>query len=190
MRSAETQGGRAGYEGRRASRLSRGCTGRNRGASSVQGRGRENADWRVGRGEQRTGANMMVMSVTPETSQLRGWLKAFAPCRGPRVASMANTVGGGRRRAIAACTQRAGERAATADICGRGAGSAQRTHATLNIQRMLLTREVSQLSGWLKAVACCRGSQAGHTVRTGYEPGGGRPGGRARRARCVPGRGL
>ena len=30
---------------------------------------------------------------------------------------------------------------------------------------MFVTREVSQLSGWLKAVANCRGSQAGHTVR-------------------------
>ena len=28
-----------------------------------------------------------------------------------------------------------------------------------------MTRDVSQLSGWLKAVAYCRGSQAGHTVR-------------------------
>jgi hypothetical protein len=30
-----------------------------------------------------------------------------------------------------------------------------------------VTREVSQLSGWLKAFAFCRGSQAGHTVRGG-----------------------
>ena len=30
---------------------------------------------------------------------------------------------------------------------------------------MFVTRDVSQLSGWLKAVADCRGSQAGHTVR-------------------------
>ena len=28
-----------------------------------------------------------------------------------------------------------------------------------------MTRDVSQLSGWLKAVADWRGSQAGHTVR-------------------------
>ena len=32
---------------------------------------------------------------------------------------------------------------------------------------MSVTREVSQLSGWLKARAACRGSQAGHTVRGG-----------------------
>ena len=30
---------------------------------------------------------------------------------------------------------------------------------------MSVTAEVSQLSGWLKARASCRGSQAGHTVR-------------------------
>ena len=30
---------------------------------------------------------------------------------------------------------------------------------------MFVTRDVSQLSGWLKAVADWRGSQAGHTVR-------------------------
>ena len=46
---------------------------------------------------------------------------------------------------------------------------------TSNIQLISVTREVSQLSGWLKAVADCRGSQAGHTVRgAGCGPGGGR----------------
>jgi hypothetical protein len=33
------------------------------------------------------------------------------------------------------------------------------------MKSMLVTLEVSQLRGWLKAVAYCRGSQAGHTVR-------------------------
>ena len=32
------------------------------------------------------------------------------------------------------------------------------------MEYMSVTREVSQLSGWLKACAFCRGSQAGHTV--------------------------
>ena len=36
---------------------------------------------------------------------------------------------------------------------------------------MFVTREVSQLSGWLKAVASCRGAQAGHTVRGGLWAG-------------------
>ena len=36
---------------------------------------------------------------------------------------------------------------------------------------MCVTREVFQSSGWLKAYACCRGSQAGHTVRGGLRTG-------------------
>ena len=58
------------------------------------------------------------------------------------------------------------------------------------MENMFLTREVSQLSGWLKASACCRGSQARHTVRVGLRAGRRQ----ARRAilceRSVPGRGL
>ena len=49
---------------------------------------------------------------------------------------------------------------ATTDL--GGGGGEQRTS---NIQLMSVTPEVSQLSGWLKAVADWRGSQAGHTVR-------------------------
>ena len=36
---------------------------------------------------------------------------------------------------------------------------------TLNILPMFVTRDVSKLTGWLKAVAYCQGSQAGRTVR-------------------------
>ena len=36
---------------------------------------------------------------------------------------------------------------------------------TLNISRMLVTLEVSKLSGWLNANAPCRVSNGGHTVR-------------------------
>ena len=43
---------------------------------------------------------------------------------------------------------------------------------------IFVTLEVSQLRGWLKPVANCRGSQAGHTVRGGLRAGGGRRGGR------------
>ena len=43
---------------------------------------------------------------------------------------------------------------------------------TPNMCVMCVTREVSQLSGWLKASAFCRGSQAGHTVRGGLRSGG------------------
>ena len=35
---------------------------------------------------------------------------------------------------------------------------------TLNILYMFVTLEVSKLSGWLNADACCRESNGGHTV--------------------------
>ena len=54
---------------------------------------------------------------------------------------------------------------------------------------MFVTREVSQLSGWLKADANCRGSQAGHTRCAGRAAGReARGGGRARCTQRVPGR--
>ena len=128
--------------------------------------------------EQRT-RNTPHISVTREVSQLRsGWLKACAHCRGSQAG---HTVRGGlrvRRREVAsecgACTV-----AACRGDCGaRGTrGGAART---ANVPYMLVTREVSQLSGWLKAIACCRGSQAGHTVRGGLcGPGCGRRAGGA-----------
>ena len=49
---------------------------------------------------------------------------------------------------------------ATTDL--GGGGGEQRTS---NMASMFVTRDVSQLSGWLKALADWRGSQAGHTVR-------------------------
>ena len=121
----------------------------------------------------------------------------------PRVASRAHVRGGLRAgrweagsgtktSAVCArgvCTQRAGERAATADIGGEARGEAR----TSNMKRMFVTREVSKLRGWLKADACCRGSQAGHTrCGAGCGPGGGwrQACKRARLARSGQGRGL
>ena len=54
-------------------------------------------------------------------------------------------------------------------------GAGREEERTSNMLYMLVTREVSQLRGWLKADACCRGSQAGHAVRgaAGCGPGGG-----------------
>ena len=227
-------------------------------------------------GRQRT-SNMPTISVTLEVSQLSGWLKVVAYCM-PRVASRAHGAGraagrgtreaggGGRSRGPGpgACTQRAGERAATADIGGKarggahvkhvahvrdaggvpaqrlvegrrelprvasrahGAGRAMRAgwreaarergvhamcrgegnhHVTADVTRtrcgeertvnmwfMSVTREVSQLSGWLKANADCGGSQAGHTVRGGLRaPGEARRAASNRGARSVQERGC
>ena len=120
----------------------------------------------------------LMSTMRPEMSQLSGWLKACAPCRGSQAG---HTVQGGlragRRLRRAAgdtvCTQRAGEIAATADIAGAKRGERR----TKNMLPILVTREVSQLRGWLKAFAPCRGSQAGHTVRGGLRAAGEAAGG-------------
>ena len=85
----------------------------------------------------------------------------------PRVARAGHTqcaascgpggAGGGERK-CAVRTQRARQRLRL-QIGARGEGR------TFNMEPMFVTREVSQLSGWLKAYALCRGSQAGRTVR-------------------------
>ena len=56
---------------------------------------------------------------------------------------------------------------------------------TKNISAMLVTLEVSKLSGWLNADAPCRGSEGGH-VRCGTRcgPGGGRRKATAVHAAC------
>ena len=55
--------------------------------------------------------------------------------------------------------------------CAADWGAGRGEKLTSNIQPMLVTLEVSQLRGWLKACACCRGSQSGHTVRCGRRGG-------------------
>ena len=47
--------------------------------------------------------------------------------------------------------------------CRFGAGHGK--ERTWNIEPMSVTLEVSRLSGWLNAVAYCRGSKPGHAVR-------------------------
>ena len=44
-------------------------------------------------------------------------------------------------------------------------GVGHREERTKNMERMFLALEVSKLSGWLNAVADCRESNGGHTVR-------------------------
>ena len=57
-------------------------------------------------------------------------------------------------------------------VPGRGLGLQMAEQRTRNTPHISVTREVSQLrSGWLKACAHCRGSQAGHTVRGGLRGG-------------------
>ena len=103
---------------------------------------------------------MKSMSVTLEVSQLRGWLKAVACCRASQAG---HTVRGGLRGRRGLYAAGRGEGCDSRDQ-GRSARGGKRT---LNIAYMCVTREVSQRSGWLKAYARCRGSQAGNTVRGG-----------------------
>ena len=118
-------------------------------------------------GKARRTINIQPMSVTLEVSQLSGWLKAFASCRGSQAGRTrcGAGCGPGPRRQQQAAGERdvckaACQRAATADIRGEARGEQR----TANIHCMSVTLEVSQLSGWLKARAFCRGSQAGQTV--------------------------
>ena len=85
----------------------------------------------------------------------------------PRVASRAHgaeraagrEAGGGKRARLARSGQ--GRGLDCADIRGEARGKQR----TANMASMVTTREVSKVRGWLKALAACRGSQAGHTVR-------------------------
>ena len=62
--------------------------------------------------------------------------------------------------------------------CRLGAGHGE--ERTPNIWCMVVTLEVSRLSGWLNAVAYCRESHGGHTVRGEVQVGRQQGGGRAR----------
>jgi len=64
--------------------------------------------------------------------------------------------GGGRPH----CTQRAWGGL----DCRLGAGHGE--ERTSNMYRMVVTLEVSKLSGWLNADACCQDSKGGHAVRS------------------------
>ena len=111
----------------------------------------------------------------------------------PRVASRAHGAGRaarvGRREAASERGLHAAGRGEGCDCRdqGRSARGAQRTR---NMLIMFVTREVSQLRGWLKAYAACRGSQAGHTVRGGLPAGRREAAGDRGGARSGQGRGL
>ena len=98
----------------------------------------------AGHGEERT-RNIALMVVTLEVSKLSGWLNADVYCRESRKGGMRcgarytrrQAGGGGRPR----FTQRAGKRARLQ----MGAGHEE--ERTENILYMLVTLEVSKLSG-------------------------------------------
>jgi hypothetical protein len=137
--------------------------------------------WRLlaGARAERT-SNMLLMVVTPDVSQLSGWLNACAYCRVERESiNRAATGGPGGGRAWA--RRRRKQRAA-----GRGprlwrllAGA--RAERTQNMESMVVTLDVSQLSGWLNADAYCRVERESMKRAATGEPGGGRAWARRRR---------
>ena len=93
---------------------------------------------------------MKDMVVTLEVSKLSGWLNADAYCRESKGGHVRCETrcgpGGGRRRATAAhvaCREGL--------VCRLGAGRGE--ERTENMAYMVVTLEVSKLSGWLNADA-------------------------------------
>eukprot|EP00964_Phaeocystis_antarctica_P086599 scaffold54860_cov49-Phaeocystis_antarctica.AAC.2 len=104
---------------------------------------------------------MFHMVVTLDVSKLSGWLNLAAVCQESKERhTMRGEVrpGGGRRRARGARS-----------VQGRGLncrlGAGHGEERTSNMRPMFMTLEVSKLSGWLNALANCRESKGGHTVR-------------------------
>ena len=97
---------------------------------------------------QRT-ANMPSISVTLDVSRLSGWLNADALCRVK--GSTEVRCGPGGRRCGLVPVQAACRKAPTVEAEGRA-----RAKRTPNIHSMVVTLDVSRLSGWLNADAPCR----------------------------------
>ena len=108
---------------------------------------------------------MCTMLVTLEVFKLSGWLNADARCReskgGNKVWGEGQSTGRRVTAGLAVCRGVLG--------CRLGAGHGE--ERTRNIWFMVVTLEVSKLSGWLNAFAFCREWNGGHTVRSEVRPG-------------------
>ena len=109
--------------------------------------------------------NMPCMLVTLDVSKLSGWLKALADCRVERRACDA-----GRGAAREAC-EGFGWRRRNRHVQGGGRGgrlkAVERAERTWNMRCMLVTLDVSKLSGWLNTVAYCRVERRACNVGSG-----------------------
>ena len=127
------------------------------------------------------------MAVTLDVSKLSGWLNAAALCRVERrVYDAVRGVGpGAGGRGPAAAHERHARREGPAVKAGRARACTERT---LNMAYMVVTLDVSKLSGWLNAAANCQGS----TMRSEVWAEGGRAwaGGSARAACTARGPGC
>ena len=135
--------------------------------------------------EERT-PNMPPMSVTLEVSKLSGWLNDDAPCReskgGHTVCGAWRYAGG--RAAGGGATAAASNVQERARLCRLGAGHGE--ERTENMKLMVVTLEVSKLSGWLNDAAPCR---KGEAYGAGRAPGRG-PAGEVAHAACRAGLGC
>jgi len=116
---------------------------------------------------------MWVMSVTLEVSRLSGWLNACAPCRAERRACDAGQ-GAGREGGERVWGVRWRKRHARGRPDSRLLGVRARAERTRNMEYMLVTLDVSKLSGWLNTVASCRVEGRGMRCGARCGPGGGR----------------
>ena len=100
---------------------------------------------------------MAVVSVALDVSKLSGWLNTNAPCRVKRRTYEASGMWAGRQEGVG--RQRRMQRAdedPTVEIGGRA-----RAERTRNMSLMIVTLDVSKLSGWLNTDAPCRAQQKG-----------------------------
>ena len=109
-------------------------------------------------------ANMKLMSVTLDVLRLSGWLNTDASCRVERVAyeercEQEDGRGVGRRRRTRAVCR------GTAQLdTGRNARAEQRTKSMMYV---LVTLDVSKLSGWLNDDAFCQVERRAYTMGRG-----------------------
>ena len=102
--------------------------------------------------------NMLTMLVTLDVSKLSGWLNFDANCRVER-------------RACERPGRREGAGWRRRKWCARGGlkavGARARAERTVNIWYMVVTLDVSKLSGWLNTDAPCRVERRACSVRRG-----------------------
>ena len=127
---------------------------------------------------------MANMFVTLEVSKSSDWLNAVAHCRVERRAHAMRSErcgpGGGRVWGGGGASGVHGE-GPTAKAGAQGMRGAERTR---NMLYMIVTLDVSKLSGWLKADAYCRAETTAYDVGRGAGPeAGGRGPGHERSAR-------
>jgi hypothetical protein len=146
-----------------------------RGGSDGMHGARLSKDWGPRARAERT-SNMRLMPVTLEVSKLSGWLKDDAYCRveGEGMRCGEGEVRAGRREGPGWWRHTRGMHGEKARL--KAWGPRARAERTQNISRMVVTLEVSMLSGWLKADAACqvegRACDAGgRGVRAGWREG-------------------